>query len=61
VLSKLDKKYGTNLMEEINSTMNIIQYEGDRFFLKTHEIRELERPPMITIKEYAEKFNKRKA
>lgn len=61
VLSKLDKKYGTNLLEEINSTMNIIQYEGDRFFLKTHEIRELERPPIITIKEYAEKFNKRKA
>lgn len=56
ILSKLEERFETNFLEEINSTMNTIQYEGDRFFLKVNEITELERPPMITVNEYRQKF-----
>jgi glucosyl-3-phosphoglycerate synthase len=59
ILSKLSRRFDTNLIEEINSTMNTIQYEGDRFFLKVNEISELERPPMVSISEYREKFGKK--
>lgn len=59
ILSKLSRRFGINFLEEINSTMNTIQYEGDRFFLKVNEITELERPPMASINEYKEKFRKK--
>lgn len=58
ILSKLSRRFDINLIEEINSTMNTIQYEGDRYFLKVNEISELERPPMVSISEYREKFGK---
>jgi hypothetical protein len=59
ILAKLSRRFNTNLLDEINSTMNTIQYEGDRFFLKVNEISELERPPMISLIEYREKFGKK--
>ncbi len=42
-------------LEEINKTMNLIRYEPGRFYLETIEVRERERPPMITIPEYRQK------
>jgi hypothetical protein len=36
--------------------MKMIRYEQDRFFLDVEEIAEGERPPMIELKEYLDKF-----
>ena len=59
ILSKLSQRFSINFLDEINSTMNMIQYKGDRFFLDVKEITELERPPMATVREYREKFSNR--
>lgn len=56
VLSKLEKRYGVKFIQDINKTMNIIQYDEAQFFLDVHEIIEQERPPMAEVKEYRQKF-----
>ena len=56
VLSKLEKRYQANFMEDINSTMNTIQYDDDQFYLDVNEINEQHRVPMIEIPEYRQKF-----
>lgn len=56
MLSKLEKKYNTVFLEEVNKTMKIIHYGPNRMYLEVEEIVEIERPPMITIPEYREKF-----
>lgn len=55
VVRRLEDRHKIRLLEEINKTMNLIRYEPGRFFLETIEVRERERPPMITIPEYRQK------
>jgi nucleotide-binding universal stress UspA family protein len=56
VIRKLEGKYGSSILENINKTMKMIRYEQERFFLDIEEIAEGERQPMIEIPEYIEKF-----
>ena len=56
VIRKLEIKHGRGILENINKTMKMIRYEQDRFFLDVEEIAEGERPPMIELKEYLDKF-----
>ncbi len=55
VIRRLEDRHKIRLLEDINKTMNLIRYGPNRYFLETVEIRERERPPMITIPEYREK------
>ena len=55
VIRRLEDRHKIRLMEEINKTMNLIRYEPNRYYLEAVEIREHERPPMITIPEYRAK------
>jgi nucleotide-binding universal stress UspA family protein len=55
VISHLEERHRIRLLEEINKTMNLIHYEPGHFYLETAEIREHERPPMITLPEYRRK------
>ena len=55
VVRRLEDRHKIRLLEDINKTMNLIRYGPNRYFLETVEIREHERPPMITIPEYREK------
>jgi len=41
-----------HLLEEINRSMKLIQYNNDRFALELVEIVDWERPPMAGIPEY---------
>ena len=59
VLSKLEKRYGVKFIQDINKTMNIIQYDETQFYLDVQEIIERERPPMVEVKEYQQKFGVR--
>jgi nucleotide-binding universal stress UspA family protein len=52
VISKLEKRMGHDLLEDINKTMKLIRYERLRYFLDVEEVAELARPPMIEIPEY---------
>jgi nucleotide-binding universal stress UspA family protein len=55
VFRKLEKRFSSLALDEINRTMKLIRYEPGRFFLEVEEIIEQERPPMIEIPEYLER------
>ncbi len=55
VIKRLEERHKIHLLEDINKTMNLIRYEPGRYFLEPVEIREYERPPMLTIPEYRAK------
>ena len=54
VMSRLEPRYGQNILETVNKTMKLIRFVDERFKLEIEEIAELERPPMIEIPEYCE-------
>lgn len=56
VLRKLENRFGRAILEEVNKTMKIIQYQNGAYYLDVQELPEYERPPMITVKEYLDKF-----
>jgi glucosyl-3-phosphoglycerate synthase len=55
VMRKLESRYGQNILENVNKTMKLIRYEGERFMLDIEEIAEHERPPMLEVPEYRER------
>jgi glucosyl-3-phosphoglycerate synthase len=52
VIRKLERRYGQQILEDVNRTMKLIRYSDERFFLEVEEIAELERPPMAELPEY---------
>jgi glucosyl-3-phosphoglycerate synthase len=51
-VKRLGDRHRIHLLEEVNRSMKLIQYSGDRFFLEVREIGDWERPPMAAIPEY---------
>jgi glycosyltransferase involved in cell wall biosynthesis len=56
VIRKLDRRYGFQLLKDINRSMKLIRRKGGRFSLDIEEIAEQERPPMISLPEYRAKM-----
>ena len=56
VIQRLEDRHKIKLLEEFNKTMKLIRYEDDHYYLEVEEIGDYERPPMIEIPEYREKF-----
>ncbi len=56
VVRRIEKRYGTKLLEDVNKTMKMIRYGQQRLLLDVEEIAEQERPPMVEIPEYREVF-----
>lgn len=56
IIGRLEDRHKIRLLEEINKTMNQIRYEPGRFYLDSVEVIERERPPIITLPEYQQKF-----
>lgn len=52
VLQRVGHARGVDILNELNSSLKLIQYEEDVFQLDVTDIRVRERPPMITIPEY---------
>jgi glucosyl-3-phosphoglycerate synthase len=52
IMEKLGRREGSNLIEEVNKTMKLIQYGDERFYLDVKEINEKARPPMLALPEY---------
>lgn len=59
VISKLEKRYGREILEDVNKTMKLIRYDDEHFSLDVEEVSELERPPMVSLPEYAKKRKKK--
>lgn len=58
VLRKLEPRFERSIIEEVNKTMKLIKYAKGGYYLEVEEVAERERPPMITIPAYRERFNK---
>ncbi len=56
VIRKLERRYGRDMIADVNKTMKLIRYEPGRFFLEIERIAEQERPPMIDLPEYARRL-----
>ncbi len=54
VVRRIERRYGTKLLEDVNKTMKLIRYGQQRLLLDVEEIAELERPAMIELAEYRE-------
>ncbi len=52
VLRKLEKRYGRQMVEDVNKSMKLIRYETGGYSLDVEEIMERERPPMAEVPEY---------
>ncbi len=52
VFRRIERRYGINLLEDVNKSLKLIQYQQHRLFLEVQEIAELERPAMIDLEEY---------
>jgi len=53
VINKLERRFGPDLLEDVNTSMKLIRQEDDHFYLEVQEIIEYERPPMAGIPEYS--------
>ncbi len=52
VLKRMEDQQRLRLMTDLNSSMKLIQHTQDQFHLEVKELRDVERPPMITVPEY---------
>ncbi len=55
IVRRIEKRYGMNMLEDVNKSLKLIRYEQGRLFLDVEEIAELERPAMIELLEYRER------
>jgi glucosyl-3-phosphoglycerate synthase len=55
VMGKLETYEGLCLLDDANRSLKLIRYGSGRLYLDVEEIIELDRPPMIQIKEYRER------
>jgi glucosyl-3-phosphoglycerate synthase len=58
VMRRLERRYGIQMLEDVNKTMKLIRYGERRLLLDVDEIAELERPPMLEIEEYRRRFGR---
>ena len=56
VIRKLESRLGSAVLEDVNRSMKLIRHGGNGYFLDVEEIAERERPPMIELPEYLERF-----
>ena len=54
LIHKIERRYGQEILDDVNRTMKIVRYEPGRYYLDVEEIAELERPAMADIPEYCE-------
>lgn len=55
VIRKLERRYGRDMIADVNKTMKLIRYEPGRLFLDIERIAEQERPPMLNLPEYVQR------
>jgi nucleotide-binding universal stress UspA family protein len=54
-LRKLEKRYGVQMVEDVNKSMKLVREISGTYSLDVEEIIEVERPPMVEIPEYRAK------
>jgi glycosyltransferase involved in cell wall biosynthesis len=59
VMRRIERRYGIQMLEDVNKTMKLIHYGERRLRLEVDEIAELERPPMLDVEEYRQRLGRR--
>ena len=52
ILLRMESRARTRLLEEVNQSMKLIRFEHDHLSLEVRSVRDVERPPIITIPAY---------
>jgi glucosyl-3-phosphoglycerate synthase len=60
-MERLQERNRIELLEEVNRTMKLVKGKGNSYALEVKNIRDQERPPMVTIPEYRAKRQSRAA
>jgi glycosyltransferase involved in cell wall biosynthesis len=61
VFRKLESRFGSAVLEDVNRSMKLIHYNNKGYFLDVEEIAERERPPMLEVEEYQTRFKVRES
>ena len=56
VMRKVEHRYGRSILDDVNKTMKLIRREHGEYFLEVEEVVERERPAMITLPEYRQRY-----
>jgi glycosyltransferase involved in cell wall biosynthesis len=59
VIRKLERRFNASVLEEVNKTMKLIHYDKGNYFLDVEDVAESERPPIISLPEYQQLFNRK--
>lgn len=54
VMRRVERDHSIRLLDELNTSMKLIQQREGRFVLKLQQVGDVERPPMLSIPEYRE-------
>ncbi len=55
-VARLENRYGVELLDKANRSMKLIVHEPDRFALDIVDISDTQRPPMIEVPAYRDRF-----
>jgi glucosyl-3-phosphoglycerate synthase len=55
-IARLESRYGVELIYNVNRSMKLIVQEPERFALEIVQIGDAERPPIITLEAYQERY-----
>jgi glucosyl-3-phosphoglycerate synthase len=58
-MERLQERNRIDLLEEVNRSMKLVKGKGNSYALEVKNIRDQERPPMLTIPEYRAKRQSR--
>lgn len=57
VIARLEERHRLRLLEDINRSMKMIHYEADSLHLQVRDLYDIERPPIMSVREYRQKRN----
>ncbi len=55
-IRKLERRFARPVLEEVNKSMKLIRFEEGSYYLEVQEVVERERPPMIELPEYRQRY-----
>jgi glucosyl-3-phosphoglycerate synthase len=53
ILTRLEDRAAISLLEEVNRSMKLIRFEKEHLSLEVRKVRDVERPPIVTVEGYA--------
>ena len=56
LMRRLEGRFDTHLLEDVNRSIKLVRYDRKGYYLDVEEMSEFERPPMLSIPAYREKF-----